>query len=591
MATVKEALADGWKFHQAGDLKRARNIYEQVVSQLPENAAAWCYLGILHFDLDEFERSESCYRKAISFQPDFPVAWGNMGNTLAALDRYEEAIEALNTALEQRPGYQTAIQNLIAAQFRTSHFDEAYETLARVTREQPDDAGLRMTFGILKLLRCEFESGWKDYEFRFRTDEATLPNCSQPYWDGSPLAGRSLLLACEQGLGDAIQFVRFAPILKSLGASRVVVQTPSSLLPLFRSFAGADEFVGKKQPIPETDIFAPMLSIPRLLKMHGDAEFSVEEPYLDAEPERVTRWAGRLDPNRLKVAICWQGNPKHKSDSRRSASLAALVPLGAVPGVQLISVQKFNQATSEELDMARARGLDIVDFGEELDADAAFLDTAAIMKAANLVISIDTSIIHLAGALGVPAWAALTNAPDWRWQLERDDTPWYSSVRLFRQKQADDWAQVFEDMARDLRRLVKARGGASCRSVPVAISPGELIDKLTILQIKTDRLSDQAALANVRLEQAQLTEARDREVIAPDGLPELESELLQVNEKLWQVEDDLRACEKAGDFGPDFIELARSVYRLNDRRSALKRKINALLGSELVEEKSYQGYG
>lgn len=590
MATVKEALADGWKFHQAGDLKRARNVYEQVAAQLPENASTWCYLGILHFDLDEFERSESCYRKAISLQPDFPVAWGNLGNTLAALDRYEEAIEALNTALKQRPGYKTAIQNLIAAQFRTSHFDDAYETLRRVTNEQPDDAGLRMTFGILKLLRCEFESGWPDYEWRFKTDEATLPNCSQPYWDGSPLAGRSLMLACEQGLGDAIQFVRFAPILKSLGAGRVVVQTPTSLLPLFRSFDGADEFVGKKQPIPQTDIFAPMLSIPRLLKMHSNSDFPAETPYLEAEPERVSQWAGRLDPDKLKVAICWQGNPKHKSDARRSASLTALVPLGAVPGVQLISVQKFNQATTEELDLARARSLDILDFGEELDADAAFLDTAAIMAAADLVISIDTSIIHLAGALGVPAWVALTNAPDWRWQLERDDTPWYPSMRLFRQKIADDWAQVFEEMAQELRLLVQARGGASCRSIPVAISPGELIDKLTILQIKTDRLNDEQALANVRLELAQLTVAREREIIAPNGLSDLESQLRQVNETLWQVEDDLRICEKNGDFGPDFVELARSVYRLNDRRGGLKREINALLGSELVEEKSYEDY-
>jgi hypothetical protein len=205
-----------------------------------------------------------------------------------------------------------------------------------------------------------------------------------------------------------------------------------------------------------------------------------------------------------------------------------------------------------------------------------------------LVISTDTALAHLAGALGAPVWVPIAFAPDWRWLLERADTPWYPTMRLFRQATPGDWNAVFERMADELKQRLAIP--ARARPVSIEIAPGELIDKITILEIKAERITDPDKLKNVRTELASLAAARDRALPDSEELTRLTAELKAVNEALWQIEDDIRECERQRDFGPRFIELARSVYRNNDRRAALKRQMNELLGSALVEEKSYRPY-
>jgi hypothetical protein len=260
------------------------------------------------------------------------------------------------------------------------------------------------------------------------------------------------------------------------------------------------------------------------------------------------------------------------------------------------------------------------DFSGVLDEKSgAFMDTAAVMKNLDLVISIDTSIAHLAGALGVPAWIALTSFSDWRWFLDREDSPWYPTLRLFRQKHFGRWQDVFARMTKALANLVGQKRPASAAvaiTVPAAsparkpvldemsgavpqstagrivvpVAAGELIDKITILEIKNERIRDPAKVKNIRAELAELAAVRDRGVELSPQLGWLSAELKRVNELLWQVEEDIRACEREGDFGGEFVELARSVYKHNDRRSALKRQINELVGSRLMEEKSYAEY-
>ena len=203
----------------------------------------------------------------------------------------------------------------------------------------------------------------------------------------------------------------------------------------------------------------------------------------------------------------------------------------------------------------------------------------------DLFITSDTAVAHLAGALGVPVWMPLSTTPDWRWMTHREDNPWYPTMRIFRQVDHMVWAPVFERMAAELRGLV--RGRVRTPSVTEAIAPGELLDKITILELKAERIGDQEKLRNVRAELAVLAEARDRSIFDLEGLRELTCELKGINESLWAIEDEIRACEQPGDFGPRFIELARSVYRQNDRRAAVKRRINERLGSRLLEEKSY----
>jgi len=218
------------------------------------------------------------------------------------------------------------------------------------------------------------------------------------------------------------------------------------------------------------------------------------------------------------------------------------------------------------------------------------MDTAAVMKNLDLVVTSDTAIAHLAGALGVPVWLALAHVPDWRWLHDRDDTPWYLSMRLFRQEARGDWPAVFERMAAALRALTGARAPRPAAPIPVPVSPGELLDKLTILRIKSRRIPDPAKLTHVRNELALLDAARRRHLPPLQALDDLAAQLESVNDTLWQIEDDIRALDAAGDFGPAFVALAQRVYRTNDLRTALKRQIDALLGSDLVEQKAYASH-
>jgi hypothetical protein len=227
----------------------------------------------------------------------------------------------------------------------------------------------------------------------------------------------------------------------------------------------------------------------------------------------------------------------------------------------------------------------ITEFGNELDATGAFVDTAALIRCLDLVVTTDTALAHLAGALGAPVWLALSTVVDWRWRLDREDTPWYPTVRLFRQRTLGDWDCVFERMAAQVRRLVEQRRQSGTVIVPV--SPGELIDKITILRIKAVRIADAAKRPDIQTELALQEQARQRSIRPTAELHRLETDLKAVNEALWQIEDDLRCCEHDQDFGPRFVELARSVYRHNDLRAALKRQINDLLGAAFSEQKSY----
>jgi hypothetical protein len=310
----------------------------------------------------------------------------------------------------------------------------------------------------------------------------------------------------------------------------------------------------------------------------------------------------------FRVGIAWQGNPKYRKDRERSVPLAHFAALARVLGVQLISLQKGPGA--EQL-AGVADLFPVTELGSRLDeTSGAFLDTAAVMKGLDLVVTSDTAIPHLAGALGVPVWVALPFIPDWRWLLEREDSPWYPTMRLFRQAERGNWTEVFERIARALQEKVAAHepvkkgaekgsaslksGGQPClpqaRPVQVEIAPGELLDKITILEIKRERITDAGKLSNVQVELAALQAVRQEALAASPQLAALTAELKAANELLWQVEDDIRDCERRKDFGPRFVELARSVYRHNDRRAALKRQINELLGSRLIEEKAYAPY-
>ena len=304
-------------------------------------------------------------------------------------------------------------------------------------------------------------AGWAAYESsRWQMADAPRINYSMPQWHGEPLTGKSLVLVAEQGLGDTMQFVRFAPLLAERGA-RVVLDCPTRMHALLSRVAGIEQLVAPGAA-PSADYWVSLVSLPGLVQL-ADGELAGTVPYLHVDAELVSRWRQALLPVQgIKVGIVWQGNPGYVGDAFRSVPLAQFAPLAAVPGVRLISLQR---GPGREQLARWSQTLSIIDLGGELDTgDAAFVDTAAVMRSLDLVISSDTSAAHLAGALGVPVWLALQLAPNWRWQLERTDSPWYPTMRLYRQERFNDWSEVFAAMARDCADRWR---GADLRAAPI----------------------------------------------------------------------------------------------------------------------------
>jgi hypothetical protein len=293
----------------------------------------------------------------------------------------------------------------------------------------------------------------------------------------------------------------------------------------------------------------------------------------------------------LKIGLAWQGNTAYRGDPQRSIPLATFTALAGIEGAAFFSLQKGHG--SEQI-APLAEKLPVMEFDPPLDDIAgAFFDTAAVMLNLDLIITSDTSIAHLAGALGVPTWVSLPMACDWRWQGTRSDSPWYPNMTLFRQTRRGDWDQVFVRITMALAKLAGSprviSPGPSATTIVAPISAGELLDKITILQIKSRRIADPRKLSHVRHELAELEAVKSRHLSAREELELLAKQLLEVNEVLWDVEDGVRQCEAQEERGARFVDLARSVYRHNDRRSELKQQINDLTGSAIVEEKSYAG--
>jgi Flp pilus assembly protein TadD len=615
MATISDALAIAVQHHQAGRLQAAEQVYRQILATSPSIPEAWYLLGMIgyqqgqyaiaiehigraiglkpdyaeaHFNLGnaykaqgKLDEAVACYRTFLKLKPDNPDVHNNLGNALQAQGKLDEAIACYRSALELKPDFAEALNNLGFSLQCQRQLKEALACYDKSLAHKPDHALAHSNRALVWLLMGDFERGWPEYEWRWQTKELPPRRFVQPVWNGEPLTGKTILLHAEQGLGDTIQFIRYVPLIKQMGAT-VIVECQPALLNLLEGFAGIDKLIARSGDLPAFDLHAPLLNVPGILKTSLET-IPASIPYLVPNPSLLDQWQKRLLPlDGFKIGINWQGNSHYPRDRFRSVPLRCFASLARVPGVRLISLQKGK--ASEQL--AEVRDLfPIADFTDELDQKAAFLDTAAVMKNLDLVISVDAAPAHLAGALGVPTWVALPLVPNWRWLLDRPDSPWYPDVRLFRQQAIGVWEPVFEQMAAELTTLVAAKNAT--QPWLVEVSAGELLDKLSILHIKAERITDQEKLRNVKLEIEALTKVSSRIKSSP-ALAELVLKLKEANERIWEIEDAIREHEKRQDFGAEFIELARSVYLTNDQRMRLKREINALLKSRLVEEKSYE---
>jgi tetratricopeptide (TPR) repeat protein len=595
-ARFREALRlrpDSAEFHNglAAALARQRRWDEaaagarEALRLRPGLADAHGLLGAALAEAGKPDEALTHWREAVRLAPSSGQARSALGVALLRCGDLEAALAQCREAVRLQPGWPDAHVGLGLVYAEAGRFDEALACYGRALEVAPDHPEAHRNRALLWLLRGDFARGWPEYEWRWRCKELPPRPFPRPRWDGGPLEGKTILLHAEQGLGDTLHFVRYAPLVKARGAT-VVLACQRPLLPLLRGCAGIDRLVAQGDPLPAFDVHAPLLSLP-LLFGTDLGSVPADVPYLRPDPALAEKWRRHLDalPG-LKVGIAWQGSGKNRTDHLRSVPLGAFEALARLDGVRLVSLQKGPgaeqaRALADRLPLAELPGLD--------EAAGPFLDTAAVLSCLDLVVCCDTALGHLAGALGAECWLALMAAPDWRWLLGRDGSPWYPRHRLFRQGRPGDWAGVFRQIADALRE--RAGGGATAPAVTVEVSPGELLDKITILEIKSQRITDPAKLRNVASELRSLEAVRRRALPGSPELAGLAAELRAVNEALWQIEDDIRRCDRDGDFGPRFVELARSVYRTNDRRAALKRRVNELLRARVVEEKSYADYG
>jgi hypothetical protein len=325
-----------------------------------------------------------------------------------------------------------------------AEFDQARDHYEQALKLDPKLPDAHFSRAMCLLREGDLADGFAEYEWRWKCKPFQRPFV-QPRWDGSPLADRTLLLFGEQGLGDTLQFVRYAALAKRRGG-RVVVECQEPLIPILQSCPGIDDLVSFGSQLPHFDVQCSLMSLVGVLGLKLEELW--EGPYLSADPQRVASWGQQLASCKgPRVGVCWRGNPKHLFDSQRSFNLRELAPVQRALGAPLISLQK------DAGGLIRDSGLEVVDLGSQLDAGGAFLDTAAVMMGLDLVISADTAVAHLAGALGVPAWLALSANSDWRWFVGHDDSLWYPSMRLFRQAKLNEWQDVFERMAEAIAQL------------------------------------------------------------------------------------------------------------------------------------------
>ncbi|MFC1836118.1 FkbM family methyltransferase [Thermodesulfobacteriota bacterium] len=451
MNNSAEVLGQGWRLHESGNYAAAEQIYRQVLEEAPNDPNAWCYLGMALHDQDRLDEAVLAFRRALEIQPHFPVAFNNMGNSFRVQGRFEAAVSCFDQALRLKPDYVKAIKNKSTTLFWNGRLDEATEVLRKALNLEPEDSEAHKNLGLILLLRGDFEKGWREYAWRWKLSGVSLPKFSQPIWDGSSLDGKTILLTTEQGLGDTVHFIRYATWLKQEHDCRIIVVAQKPLLPLLESCRDIDHLTTRDGQSPQFDVYVPVMSLPAVLG-HDLESFPSQVPYLFSDDGLIQTWKRELSAyHGYKVGIAWQGNPKHEADAMRSVPLREFAPVGQLKGVTFFSLQKG--AGVEQLDTLAGR-LDVVYLGDHLDEEAgAFMDTAAVLKSLDLLITSDSAIGHVAGAIGVPVWLALPHVPDWRWLLDRDDSPWYPTMRLFRQPVPGDWCSVFTKMAEELDQM------------------------------------------------------------------------------------------------------------------------------------------
>jgi tetratricopeptide (TPR) repeat protein len=442
----------GLLLQQQNRLDEALACFDICARLQPDHVATLHMRAIVLNGLKRFEDALSDNRRAHALDPADPFIQNNLGRDLLELGRYEEALTWFNRALQIRPGFAEALNNMGFALTQLHRFEEAFTAYGRSKESLPDNAQAIWDLALLNLLLGNFVTGWAGREARFRLPSlpVTYPRFEQPLWLGEhDISGKTILLYADEGIGDTIQFARYFPLVAARGA-RVIVAVDEAVRPLLAGVSGVAECVVKSAGLPASDFYCPICSLPLVFATTPET-IPIGTGYLPALPaDRVQAWEDRLSAHdRLRVGLVWSGNPRHMNDRNRSIPLQALQKILDVDAA-FISLQKEPRPQ----DRAVLAETAIVDLAAHLDD---FIETAALVSCLDLVITVDTSVAHLAAALGRPTWILLPYTPDYRWLLDREDSPWYPTARLFRQTASRDYGEVLDRVRTELAALVAAR--------------------------------------------------------------------------------------------------------------------------------------
>ncbi len=512
--TMETAL----KYHQAGQLTEAQQLLEKILQRNPNHPQALHSLGLIahqrgqndlarelikkaiaedehctkfHYNLgivlealEKKQEAMQCYEQALTIKADYFEALNNAGNILQSLGRYSDAVENYKKVLSIKPDYVEAYHNMAVAFSMMDNYEDvirqcdnaialrqdyaqAYNTKAcalqmlgqhweavdvyrKALHINPDYPDAHVNLAMALLLLGKFEQGWIHYRRRMNTANIYCPdNIETSRWNGSQFKGKKLLIWCEQGIGDAINFIRYLPRVKAKGGT-VTLSVKKSLLRLFSQLEGVDELVQATKettPTGRFDLHVPLMDLPQIFNTNVE---TIDDcvPYLSADSKEAQSWRTKLNATEFKVGIVWAGSPTHKNDRHRSCSIEHFLGLTEVPSVRLYALQK--PPASNQLTELPDNTL-ITNIADQLED---FADTAAAIDNLDLVISVDTAVLHLAGAMAKPVWALLPFVPDFRWMLNRDDTPWYPTMTLFRQNRIGKWDDVFARVTSQLKKLV-----------------------------------------------------------------------------------------------------------------------------------------
>lgn len=438
----------GIHYYHRKNLNESIRFFQKAVEVNPQLPQGWNNLGVAFQDQKNHDKALSAFERALAINPNYADAHFNRGNVLQQLDRYSEAAASLNEALRLQPDY-PEVWNVFGIICNNLRDPRAAECFRKAIQLRPTFAEAQCHLAFLLLLHGEYEEGWKQYEWRWRVPKfpSRIRDFPQPLWSGEELQGKRILLHAEQGLGDTIQFARYVPLVAARGG-HVIFEVPQRLFRLFQGLAGIAEFVVEGSTLPPFDVHCPLMSLPRAFATAID---TIPSPVSLATEVASDRTLPRDPASPLRIGLVWAGSPTNVNDRRRSVSLAALRAFGKVSGASFYSLMK-NPSAQELADVAAD-----LPVGDLCSSDNDLADTAAHIQSLDLVITVDTSIAHLAGSMGKPVWILLQYAADWRWLLDPDDSPWYPSARLFRQNSPGDWAGVIAKVHRELELLCTGR--------------------------------------------------------------------------------------------------------------------------------------